>query len=79
MEEYSLCNFRVQADRGSKHAVDLDFQTQDVSRTQGLMETSDIGHVNQLTQPRSRKSCCDNLLLYEEERSLGNWSYDVTS
>ena len=70
--------FRLGADRGSKHAVDLSFQTRDLSRTQGLTETSDIGHANQITQPRPRRSCCDNLLLYEEEPSLGNSSYDIT-
>ena len=38
-----------------------------------------IGQVNQLTQPRSEGLLPTKLLLYEEERSLGNWSYDVTA
>ena len=39
--------------------------------------TSDVS-INHATS--ISESCCDkNLLLYEEERSLGNWSYDVTA
>ena len=36
-----------------------------------------IGRVLPISQPRLKKLYATTLLLYEEERSLGNWSYDV--
>ena len=67
----------VRGDRGSIPAERSFFS--DHKTRLCLMEIPNtIGRVLPITQPWSRKiSCCDNLLLYEEERSLGNWSYDV--
>ena len=73
--------FRARADRGSKHAVDFylfrceSFYVSHSSLTENFRHTDmSIYHATS-----NSEDCCDNLPLYEEERSLENRSYDVTA
>ena len=77
VEEHSLRNFLFAGDRGSILAAGQLFSRDKIKFAKRIVGNPIRGHET-LTQPTNRKNCCDNLLLYEEEHSLGNWSYDVT-
>ena len=71
-------NFRSQGDHGWNPAEDFSFQTQFILH-KCLTELPTIGRVTSVTQPYRSKKLLRQSLLGEEERSLENWSYEVTS
>ena len=81
MEEHSLRNiFRSQGDSGSNLSEDLSIQTRSIPNAKmfdGNFQLLDELH--QSCNLTDQKEAVATSLLSEEERNLGNWSYDGMS
>ena len=83
VEEHSLRNISVRGDRGSILTDEISFQTRSfLAKIFAQMfdgNSSNRTSSSYLTTSISERLLRRKILLYEEERSLGNWSYGTRS